>query len=140
MYLFKNLKISYLLFSFIGIVILQTLLNYGWVWVYSHFIDASGDQAYYEDYIFRNRFWVNLFIALPLYFLASRWLGIKTISNPMGHAITLFSIHLLFSLSTELTMGDIAGYLVEFLLFTLGIFAACYFGGRQAQVALSSVS
>lgn len=129
----KNIKWGRLFLLFIAIVIVQFIFNYLWVWIYSSFVDSTGDQAYYEEYIFRNRFYVNMVICAPLYFFTSRWLGIKAKINPMGQAVALFALHFIFGLFSEFSMGDIPNYFLEYLLFTVIVFVACYLGGKQAE-------
>ena len=133
MLLFKTIKWRWLLLTFLALVILQTLLNFGWVWCYSHFIETGRDQVFYETYIYENRFWVNIAIAAPLFLLGAWGMGRRVGVNPMGHALWLFVLHLIFDVSSELTMGDIPGYWLGFLLLNLAVFAACWLGGKRAQ-------
>lgn len=131
---FRSIKWTRLLLTFLALVILQTLLNFAWVWCYSHFIETGRDQAFYETYIYENRFWVNICIAAPLFFLGAWGMGRRVGVNPIGHAMWLFGLHLLFDIVSELSMGDIPGYWQGFLLLNLAIFAACWLGGTKAKV------
>lgn len=140
MNLLTDIRWGRLVLVFFILLLVQTALNFAWVGVYSHLIDPGGDEAYYRNYIFRNRFWVNLVICLPLYFLAARWLGRKAGAHPMIQAMALFGLHLIFDTVSELTMGDLAGYVGGYLLFNLVVLAAAYFGGKQAEKALNPVS
>ena len=125
---FKNIKWLFLIVAFIVLVIVQFALNYLWVWVYSNYINPGGNQAFYEIYIFENRFLINAFIAIPLYYIAAYVLSKKTGIN---HGFALFAFHFVFSLLSELSMGDVSGYVFGFLVLTALIFVACYLGGKQ---------
>ncbi len=54
--------------------------------------------------------------------------------NPIGHALWLFGLHLLFDVSSELAMGDIPSYWLGFLLLKLAVFVACWLGATIASV------
>jgi|GEM_PF-5186016 len=139
MLLFRSINWRWLLLTFLAVVILQTLLNFGWVWCYSHFIETGRDQAFYETYIYENRFWVNICIAAPLFFLGAWGMGRQVGVNSMKHALWLFGLHFLFDVSSELAMGDIPAYWLGFLLLNLAVFAAVWLGGTIARIKPTTV-
>lgn len=137
---FKSIRWGRLFLTFLVLVVLQTVLNFAWVWLYSNFINTGGDQAFYENYIYENRFWVNMGIASPLFFFGAWGLGREVGVNSIDHGVLLFFLHLIFDTISELYMGDIPGYWPGFLLLNMAIFMACWLGSKRARSMSSGSS
>ena len=115
---------------------------FGWVAIYSYFLNPGKPVEVYQRYALVASPWVSLVVGPPIFYLICRWIGSWSPSRAWTTAMGTFAIYLLVDLALVLFGGDnppvtflylVANYVAKFL--------GCHLGGRSAasrQVASAS--
>jgi hypothetical protein len=111
--------------------IAQIAAAFGWVAVHSHLINPGQPIAEYQAYAQASGPWVSIFAGFPIFYAASRWIG-----GNASSALVLWCVFLLVDGGLFVALPSdgplplpliAASYLTKL--------AACYWGGRSAEVA-----
>ena len=121
-------------FWFIVTIALMVGAAYLWVFLYSVFVNSSGDQAFYEQYAQVASPVVAVVTAFPVFFLMGRMLT-KQVEHFVGIAFGVVAVNLLFEVLVLMSLEDTLLYVLPFSL-GAGILKVlgAYFGTRVRTV------
>ena len=70
----SGIRVGVALLAFVGVFAGMIALAYGWVAIYSLWIEPGHDAAFYEDYAQRASPVIGVLASLPACWLAARWI------------------------------------------------------------------
>ena len=107
----------------------QIAAAFGWVAIYSYFINPGQPLATYQAHAQASGPWVSIIAAAPIFYAASRW-----IARSQPSALALFAIF--FVIESALLVGMMESWTgAPFVLIGLSYLTklgACALGGRHA--------
>ena len=108
--------------------IAQIAAAFGWVAIYSYFIDPGQPIATYQAHAQASGTWVSILAGAPIFYAASRW-----IARSRHTALALFAIFLVIdgALLVGMTESWTGAPVVLFGLSYLTKLGACALGGRH---------
>lgn len=120
----------------LGVMVVNVLIHFLYMVVYSYVIDPGHDEAYYNAHAMVSAPYSSVVAGIVLMFVAGRWIGSKfPKENSVKAALAVWLVYVLI----DLTIVTAAGVLVEWaVIIAISLatkLAGAYAGGLGAERA-----
>jgi hypothetical protein len=118
----------------LGVMVVNIVISFLYVAIYSHGIDPGHDEAYYQAYAEAAVPYSAVITGIPLMYLAGRWIGGKfPKGNSVKAALLMWLVYLVIDFTIIASAGALAKIAVLFSISFVTKLGAAYLGGLSAQ-------
>ena len=123
-------RTAIVLIAYVSTLAVLVACAFLWVFIYSTFIDSSGDAAYYEAYAQRASPVVAVVLSAPVFYLMGNFMR-RFGSAAMGLALTVVAINLVIDVAVLMTFAtDLSHHVAMSALAALAKLTGAWFGVR----------
>ena len=118
----------------LGVLILNVLIHFLYMVVYSYLIAPGHDFPFYEAHAQFSGPYSSIIVGMPLMFFAGRWIGRKFFAqNRVKAALLVWLVYFVIDLSVIAAAGALTSIAVLFFISFLTKLGAAWLGGLSAR-------